>query len=250
MDKKYYHPLKSHRRTKPIRPFFRLIRFFAKVFVKRVDFIWRCEKDEIPIFICNHTGLSAPFAFLVFYPQKIRTWSYYKFLSVSKIWEHMKKVVLPRWRAPKILYPLCFLVTPVIFWLFRSIEPVPVYRVDRNVMNTYNKAIETYENGEAQVIFAERLDSHAEKVSDYVYKLNRGFVRTAQIYYERTGKIMKFYPCYCSSKLKKLVIGEPIYYNKDIPLKIQRETICNYLENKITALGKSLPKHKVAQSIR
>ena len=252
---KYYHPLKNGRKTKAIRPFFRVCLFFARIFTKKPKFIWKLPLDgqnttAPPVFICNHTGLSAPFNFLVHYPDKIRTWSYYKFLHLKEIWPQMKNVVLKRWKANPFLYAFIFLVTPIIFWLFRSIEPIPVYRIDRKVIATFHKSVETYLDGTAQVIFAERLHDNLEQISPYVYSLNRGFVHSAKLLYQKTGEIMKFYPCYSCASLNVVLIGEPISYNPNIPLKEQRETICTYLEQKITALGASLPPHKIAKSIR
>ena len=249
---KYYHPLKDYRKTKPRRLFFKLCLFFARILTKKPQFIYKIpiNNNETPVFVCNHTGLSAPFNFLVHYGKKIRTWSYYKFLHVNEIWPHMKNVVLKRWKANPLLYILIFFATPIIFWLFRSIEPIPVYRIDRKVIDTFNKSVETYLQGTAQVIFAERLHDNLHKVSPYVYSLNRGFVHSAKLLYKKTGKIMKFYPCYACASLNKILIGEPISYNPYIPLKDQREYVCEYLEQKITALGASLPAHKIAKSIR
>lgn len=143
-----------------------------------------------------------------------------------------------------LLYPLAILLMPIIVLTFRAVEPIPVYHFSNKVINeTFNKSIRTIEEGIDQVIFPERTEN---KVNNYVYEFNHGFPMVAQHYYNKTGKILKFYPTYCCPALKKVLVGEPISYNPQVPMKIQREQICRYLEQSIADMGDSLPKHKPA----
>lgn len=240
--KKYYSPTKEYSKVKHFHPFYKFFRAILKMFFPKNEIIWKTKKpdDAEPIFyVCNHTKLYAPLVFLLM-KKPARVWSNFYFLFYKECWHHMKNKVI---NNHKWLYPLAFILTPFIVLLFRSFNPVPVYHKSSKVFNeTFAKSIDTMENGIDQVIFPERTEN---KVNKYVYQFNQGFPMVASTYYEKTGKCMKFYPVYCAQKLRKLVIGEPICYNPEIPIITQRHQICEYLENKVAELGDSLPEHEL-----
>ena len=239
--KKYYHALKERSDKKPHHPFYCVLRGLIRAFFPQNEVIWTTEKPvnegEI-VYVSNHTKIYAPIFFLLQKPT-VRVWSNYYFLFCKTCWKHMKKAVVTGKRA--FLKPLAFLLTPVIVALFRATEPIPVYKMSEKVMETFDKSMETAEENVAQIIFPERTEN---KVNEYVYEFNQGFPTVAQLYYEKTGKKMKPYPTYCAQPLRKILVGPPIEYDPDIPIKIQRATICEYLQNAIKELGDSLPEHE------
>lgn len=234
---------------KKINPIFRFLRWVAREFTEKTEFISKSEIEPAPFIVTNHTGISAPAMFIIHYPDNIRTWSHSAFLSVRSAWHHLKTNVLVR-RKTKILYPIAFIFTPVIVWFYKVMNPIPVYRESKKILNTFGESVITKEAEITQVIFPEKLDNNITKVNDFLFKFNRGFVYSAKYYYEKTGKILKFYPAYSCPSLNKVLIGEPIAYNPDVPFKIMRENICEYLENKIYALAKSLPPHEIVLPIQ
>lgn len=241
--KKYYSPIKEFNTRKRYHPFYRMARAIVSLFFPKNQFIWQTaqpEENEATFFVCNHTRIYAPVYFLL-NKNKVRVWSNYYFIYYKTCWQHMKNAVLPNIKCGVLLKPLAFLLTPLIVWIFRAFEPIPVYHHEKKVLETLNKSIQTMEEGLPQVIFPERTEN---KVNKYVYEFNSGFPIVAKLYYEKTGKLLKFYPVYCAEKLHTFVVGEPITYNPDIPLKIQRKDICRYLESKIAELGDSLPEHE------
>lgn len=240
---KYYSSIKTYSKRKRIHPFYKFNLFIFGLFFPKNEIVWQTKKPEKePIFyVCNHTRLYAPKVFLLQKP-KIRPWSNYQFLSFKTCYHHMFHKILKYVKCKWLLYPLSVILIPFIVLLFRAIEPIPVYHSSsKTVTETFKKSIETMESGTSQVIFPERTDIKANK---YIHIFYRGFTLVASEYYKKTGKKLKFYPVYCATKLRKLLVGEPIEYNPEIPMKIQRETICTYLENAIAKLGDSLPNHK------
>ncbi|NLL56336.1 MAG: hypothetical protein GX242_03880 [Clostridiales bacterium] len=241
MSKKYYSPIKEYSKVKKRHPFYKLFRAIIKLFFPKNEVIWQTDKpsDNEPIFyVCNHTRLYAPVFFLLS-KKPVRVWSNYYFLFYKECWQHLKNKVF---QNHKYLLPLGFILTPLIVLLFRAFEPIPVYHKSSKVItHTFEKSIETLQSGMDQAIFPERTEN---RVNKYIFQFNHGFPLMAQIYYEKTGKKLKFYPVYCAQKLRKVVIGNPIEYNPNIPMKIQRTQICEYLEKQIEILGDSLPEHK------
>ncbi|NCA92033.1 hypothetical protein EOM82_02120 [bacterium] len=242
--KKYYCPVKEYEKRKKRHPFFSFTRAIVRLFFPENQFIWKTEKPkegEVPFFVCNHTKIYAPVYFTL-QKNPTRVWANYYFLFFKTCWQHIYKRVLPNVKMKFILYPLAFLLTPVIVLTFRAINPIPVYHFGKTVYETFNKSIQTMEEGMPQVIFPERTEN---RVNKYIYEFNAGFPMVAKEYYEKTGKIMKFYPVYCAQKLNTFVVGEPISYDPNVPIKLQRASICRYLEKKIEELGDSLPPHEV-----
>jgi|LFRM01.1.fsa_nt_gb hypothetical protein len=244
--KRYYSSTKPYFKRKRLRIGFRIFKAILKLFFPKNEFIWKCERpgdNDSFIFVCNHTKLYAPLAFLLNYDKPIRTWSLAYLLFYKEMMRHMFFNILKD-RKPKILlYPLTVILSPLILWFFRSIEPIPVYHQERKILDTFNKAVETAQSGVHQIVFPE--DNKAPLANDYIFELHRGFTYVAKLLYDKTGKIMKFYPVYTSQKLRKVLIGPPISYDPQVKLKIQKEQICKYLENGIKELADSLPQHKI-----
>jgi hypothetical protein len=241
MKKKYYSPIKEYSKVKRYHPFYNFFRGVLKLSFPKNELVWKTEKpkDNEPVFfVCNHTKLYAP-AYFLLNKKPFRVWSNCYFLFYKDCWQHLKKHVC---KNHKYLYPLAFLLTPLIVLTFRALNPIPVYHKSSKVITeTFAKSIYTMEEGMNQVIFPERTEFMVNK---YVYQFNHGFPMVAQIYYEKTGKCMKFYPVYCAQKLRILAVGEPITYNPEIPIKTQRTQICEYLQDKIAELAEGLPEHE------
>ena len=243
--KKYYSPIKEYDSVKRLHPFFALLRATVRAFFPKNEFIWKTEKPEEgePVFfVCNHTKIYAPTFFITNKEYRARVWANYYFLYFRVFWNHMKNKVLKNRKPKCLLYPIAFLLMPIIILTFRAFEPVPVFHKDERVETmTFKKSVETLKSGIRQVIFPERTEN---KVNRYVFQFNHGFPRVAEKYYQETGKKLKFYPVYCAEKLRTFVVGDPIQYDPDTSMDVQADAICRYLENKIEELGDSLPPHE------
>lgn len=239
---KYYSPIKDGTKRKKRHLIFRVFRNLVAFFFPKNEFIWKTEKpapDEPLFMVCNHTKIYSSTAFILHH-QPIRVWANCYFLFLKDCWHHIRTKVCFGKRA--WLKPLGFILTPLIVWVFRAFEPIPVYHKSRKVItDTFEKSMQTMDENIPQVIFPERTTN---KVNRYIFELNYGFPVVAELYYRRTGKRLNFYPVYCAQKLRKFVVGEPVRYDPEVPMKIQRVTICKYLEDKIRELGDSLPPHE------
>ena len=245
--KKHYSCYKDYHRIKRRKFFFKLIKNITKFFFPKNEFVWKCQKpkNETVIFVANHGKLYPPLTFLFDYNRKIKAWVHSYLVSFKDAKKLMfGKILKPR--KPKILlYPLTFILLPLIVWAFRGFEPIPVYH-GKNITKTFEKSAFTLEKGFDQVIFPERVNlDNIEMANEYLFKFNFGFINIAKIYYEKTGKCLKFYPSYVCQDLRKVVIGEPVQYNPDLPWQKQKQDICCYLENTIKYLADKLPEHKI-----
>ncbi|MGN0767774.1 MAG: hypothetical protein ACI4M8_00310 [Christensenellales bacterium] len=243
--KTYYSPVKECDSFKRPHFFFGIIKGLVRAFFPKNEFIWKTEKpaDGDPvIFICNHTKIYAPTYFIACHKEKVRVWANCYFLFTKLCWHHMKTKVINNRKPQFLLKPIAFLITPLIVLTFRAFNPIPVFHTGREVFDmTFKKSMDTLNEGIPQVIFPERTEN---KVNRYIYQLNTGFPRVAELYYRETGRKVKFYPVYCAEKLHTFAVGDPIEYDPSVPMAKQKITICKYLEDKICELGDSLPEHE------
>lgn len=243
--RKYYSATKPYFKRKRLRLGFKLLKAIVKIFFPKDEYVYLCEKpaENEPMFlVSNHTKIYAPVSFILNYQRPIRLWSNYYFLFLRDIGDHMFKKVLKDRKNKWLLYPLAGILFPIIIWAFRSLDPIPVYHQDKRVQITFEKSMETMESGMDQIIFPERTENPVNK---YVFEFNKGFPYIAKQYYDETGKCMKFYPVYTCQSLRKVLIGEPITYDPEIPISKQKKIICEYLQDKIAEMGDSLPEHEI-----
>ena len=244
--KRYFSPVKEYDKYKKIHPFFAVIKGCVRLFFPKTEMVYtgrRPQEGERVVYVCNHTKLYAPSFFILNKKEKMRVWQNCYFLYFDMCWNHMKKKVLPTLKGWKyVLYPIAFLLTPFIVLFSRAYSPIPVFHTPRELFDvTFKKSVETLNEGLPIVIFPERTEN---QVNRYLYQLNTGFPRLAETYYKETGEILSFYPVYCAQNLRKVVVGEPIAYQPNVPMAKQKNEICKYLEGEIERLGDSLPEHE------
>lgn len=243
--KKYYSPVKEYDTIKRPHIFFKIVKGLVKLFFPKNEFLWKTEKPEKGdpvIYICNHTRIYAPSYFIACHKEPVRVWANCYFLYFNLCWHHVKTKVINNRRPKFLLYPLAWILMPLIVLTFRAFNPIPVFHTPKEVFSmTFRKSMDTLNEGLPQVIFPERTEN---KINKYIWQLNTGFTRVSETYYRETGRKVKFYPVYCAEKLRTFVVGDPIEYDPSVPMAKQKITICSYLENKIEELGDSLPEHE------
>lgn len=221
-------------------PFYNMLRAAVGLFFPKNEVVWETERpdeNEPVIYVCNH-GKIYPAVFFLLQKKKVRPWANHFFIYYNECRTHMREKVC--YGKRKILRPLAFILTPLIVNVFRAIDPIPVYKKSVRVQETFKESVQALIDNQSQVIFPERTEN---RVNKYIFEFQVGFPMVAELYYLETGKRLKFYPVYCAQPLRKVMIGKPIEYNPDIPIKLQRVEICKYLQDKIGELGDSLPEH-------
>lgn len=238
---KHYSPLKGYHRIKRPKILYRIVSFIIKPFYKN-EVIWTVpQPKENVIFVANHTRTYAPIAIHLNITRPMRPWVNAHTLTFRDAYKLYYHKIGYNYR-PKLLrgFLLIFL-TPLINLFLRGLDPIPVY-YDTRLMTTFEKSIHTLQDNYDIVIYPEKNIPPAHK---FVNDMNNGFVHLAQHYYKETGKCLKFYPVYSAQSLKKILIGEPIAYNPDINIRVQRQAVVDHLISQINHMGASLPEHKV-----
>ena len=86
---------------------------------------------------------------------------------------------------------------------------------------------------------------HDKPHNHIVYDFQDRFIDVARHYYRKTNRELAFVPMYTCPALRKIVFGEPVYFNGAAPLKEERERIRLALMDGVTKLAVDLPEHTV-----
>lgn len=224
--------------------FSRLTGFVVKKFiVGKMEFFYQGEKPLEPaIFVGNHTKSYAPLAIQYTYPDNVRTWSVGAFTNVKECRQLFRNRILVNIKHEKLFRFLVPIVVPfLVLYYKRHLNSIPVWR-DFNILRTFEKSIETLENGSHVAIYPETRD---KKFNKYICAFETGFVYLAYNYYEATGKMVKIFPFYCAPAMHQTHFGNPIQFNPDMPIKEQAQQIAHYLERELTRVAESLPAHRI-----
>lgn len=198
--------------------------------------------DEPVVLVANHCQLHGPIISELYLPGEHDTWC---------IGEMMHRREVPAYAfqdfwSGKPRYTHWFyrivshLIAPLSVFVFRNANTIPVYH-DGRLMHTFQETLDRLCEGASIVIFPEHYAPYSNVVHDFQDK----FVDIARQYYRKTGKILQFVPVYNAPALRRVVIGTPIPFTPDMPMKQQCRQICDRLMNAITELACALPPHRV-----
>lgn len=197
--------------------------------------------NEACMIISNHSQIHGPLAGELFLKNKL-IWCDGPMMNRKEVPEYTARVF---WKdKPKksmwFYKMLGHLIARPASYILGNADTIGVFR-DTRLFTTFKTTVDALKDGTNIVIYPECPVERNEIVNEF----NLHFVDTARMYYKETGKCLAFVPMYHAVKLKKFVYGKPIYFDPSIDNVSQRTRICNYLMDEITALAKSLPRHKV-----
>ncbi len=215
----------------------------ARIIFPRPKFRYEEELsfDEPYVYVSNHAEAIGPVYTKLYFPEPKTMWLinyimkkgetsekfiYHDFFHATGKknqgwWKFMAKLL------SKLLVPL-----------FRSVPHIEVYH-DARMVDTFRQSVEALEKGNSLVIFPECPTRHAPMLNDFYH----GFADLGRMYYNATGKILKFVPVYLCDDLKIVSVGKPIEYDINTPARKQREQLSDALRDSIVKLANALPKH-------
>ncbi len=198
--------------------------------------------DEPCIIVGNHSQMYGPIVCELFFPIKRQTWCVGKMMEVKEIpaysmedfWPHKPKS--SRWFYKMLGYVIAW---PAAF-IFKNADTIGVYS-DTRIMSTFKKTVAALDDGCSVVIFPEKHQPY----NNILCQFQQNFADVARIYHKKTGKQLKFVPMYIAPKLKKFYFGNPVQYNANQQADTEKQRICQYVMDQITAIAASLPEHTV-----
>ena len=221
---------------------YKIVRWFVWLFSPK----YRVEGPALPeepcVIVGNHSHLYGPIAGEIFMPGKPYIWCAGEMLHAKEVpayayrdfWSGKPKPLLPLYRL------LSHLIVPIAMLVFPNARTIGVYH-DGRLLSTFRESIQILQGGRNVLIFPECYDEH----NDIVHAFQEKFVDLARLYYRKTGKALCFVPVYIAPKLKKLIYAEPIRFDPTAPIEEERDRICNWLMDQISAVAMAQPLHTV-----
>ncbi len=222
---------------------YQVIRFFVKLFYPKIETVGLEHLPQEPcLVVSNHCQMNGPIATELYFPGPRRIWCAGEMMHLKEVpayayrdfWRNKPKYI--RWFYKLLSY----IIAPISVCIFNNARTIAVYR-DRRLLSTFRDTLSRLKAGENVIVFPEEDAPYDHILCDF----QEGFVDVARSYYKQTGKRLAFVPMYLTPALRKMVLGEPIYFDPEAPIKEERKRICDYLKARISATARSLPRHKV-----
>ncbi len=229
--------------TRKVSPIFKCIKGLVRLFYPKMEVIGAENlPDEPSLIVGNHTQMNGPIACELYFPINRYTWCAGPMMHLKEVpayayadfWSQKPKAV--RW----FFKILSYLIAPLSVCVFNNAQTVPVYR-DARLRTTFRRTEECLEAGASVVIFPE----HDEPYNNILCDFQDKFIDIAKIYHRKNGVELNFVPLYIAPNLHQMHIGKPIRFRADVPIAQERERICKYLMEEITAIARALPRHTV-----
>ncbi len=222
---------------------YRFIKWLVWVFYPKMEVVGAEHLPQEPaIIVGNHAQLHGPIACELYFPGDRYTWCAGEMMDLREVpayayqdfWSAKPKAT--RWFYKLLSY----IIAPLSVCVFNNAQTIGVYH-DGRIMSTFKNTVKTLAGGSSVVIFPESYQPY----NHIVYSFQENFVDVAKLYYKRTGKKVAFVPLYLAPNLRKMVIGEPVYFDPEQPMDRERHRICGALMDRITDLAVALPRHTV-----
>ena len=222
---------------------FKIIKWLVKLFYPRI----RVEgvenlPDEPVVIVGNHCQMNGPIVGELYVPGEPYIWCAGEMMHLKAVPEYAFRDFWSR--KPKWTHPwyrlLSHIIAPVAVCVFNNARTIGVYH-DARILSTFKNTVKTLQEGKSVVVFPEQ-DVERNHV---VYDFQDKFIDVAKLYYKKTGKELAFVPMYIAPGLKKLCLGKAIRFCAEEPMDAERNRICTYLMDEITAIAEALPEHTV-----
>ncbi len=187
------------------------------------------------VFLANHLEIYGPVVAVLHAPFPFRPWVIEGMLNPEHIVEQMRQGAeklfpfLPEtWRLG-----LLRCVAPVLLWVLRSTDPIPVHRDSlRDTIRTIEASVDAMAYDDNILIFPE-----SEYKAEGVGALFAGFVQLGRSYYRRTGRRATFYPVYINKKARRMTFGEGIAFDPERATGAERDRLVMYLQDAMQAMA-------------
>lgn len=225
------------------RMLYRVIKWLVRFFYPKMEVVGAENlPEEAALIVGNHAQMNGPIACELYFPGRHCTWCAGEMMHLKEVpayayrdfWSHKPKAV--RWFYKLLSY----LIAPLSVCIFNQGTTVPVYH-DARLLTTFRETVKRLQAGESVVIFPERDGDYNHILCQFQVR----FIDIARVYYKKTGVELAFVPMYIAPELKKMYIGAPIRFCGEHSIQEERQRICTYLMEEITAMACALPEHTV-----
>lgn len=194
------------------------------------------------IFVSNHKEIYGPLVMAMFFPFEFRSWSTVYILDTKLSTDTVYHGTFERikWIPECLKMFLSRVSAYLVAKLIGAFDPIVVYNdCGKSLLKTISESVDSIQTCYNLIVFPENPASTEENryAKKGVCEFHTGFVRIAKEHYERTGEEIAFYPVYCESETRRIIIGESIVFDSSKPYVKERTRITSYLHDSINKIA-------------
>jgi 1-acyl-sn-glycerol-3-phosphate acyltransferase len=216
-----------------------LYRFLAAGFQA---FIWGGEvigAENLPeqgpaLLVSNHLGALGPIAIVSCVPRRLHPWVHSDVMDAERAPEYLRWDFVER----ELHLPM-----PFSLWLAKAIAKIcvpllnrvgciPVYPNPDDLHSTFDQTVDLLVRNRFVVVFPEDPTRPLDPQFG-MSPFKKGFVRLGEMYFQRTGCRLKFYPLAVHAVHRVVLVGKPVTYNPYAPPVKERIRVKGALERMI-----------------
>lgn len=207
-------------------------------------FLWGGElegEENLPqqgpaVFVANHLETMGPIAAVCSIPLRLHPWIVADMVDEDLApayleWDFVQRNF--RLEPPWSMY-LSRALARVTVPLLRSFGCVPVYKGYENMQRTWEESLKILLEGKFLLIFPEDANLKYDPVTRMA-PFQRSFVRLGEMYYEKTGQRLAYYPVAIHAA-GVVMVGQPLWHNPLNRPGLERHRLKDLVENAVRAM--------------
>lgn len=205
-------------------------------------FIWGGEvtgEENLPyegpaVLVANHLGALGPIALVACVPRRLHPWVAADVMDPKLAPEYLrldfveKELHLP---MPFSLW-LAKAISKISVPLLNRTDCIPVHTDPEGLFATFEQSVDLLARGGYVVVFPEDPTQPPDPRFG-ISPFKKGFVRLGELYFQRSGRSLKFYPLAVHAVRRTVQVGKPVSYNPFAPPVKERIRVKNALEGMI-----------------
>ncbi|MBQ9793009.1 MAG: hypothetical protein IJW32_04640 [Clostridia bacterium] len=215
---------------------FRCLKGFLKIFVRRPKFIYLGEQINTPsIILSNHVGAKGPVKLELYLNTQFRFWGTYEMNSnLKSIYKYLSNIYFYKKKhMPKFLAKIVgFIACPFLKLFYSGLNLISTYP-DVRFRKTLRESLNTINSSQNLIIFPE--DS-SNGYHDTLLSFYSGFVFFADICLKQ-GLDLPIYVMYFKKKQNTFIVDKPIKYSELAKMNLDKKEIAKLLCDKANSLA-------------
>ena len=189
------------------------------------------------VFVSNHLGAIGPIGVAASLPLKMHFWIQEAMLDPGLAADYLRcDFVEPQLHIPPpYSRPVAKGLSKLSVPLLRASGGVPVGHAADTLLETYRSTLDLLEAGRFLLIFPED-PSQSPDPRTKMSAFQKGFTRLGELYYQRTQRILQYYPVMVHAGERIVRLERPIRYNPMNRLTSERIRLKHLLESTIKAM--------------
>jgi hypothetical protein len=191
-------------------------------------------KEGPAIFVSNHLGALGPIAVVASVPRRLYPWVVSAMLDASLAPDYLRRDFVEK----ELSLPM-----PFSLWLAKAISKIsvplltylgciPVYPDAEGLHATFERSVDLLVQNRFILVLPEDPNRPLDPQTR-MSPFRKGFVRLGELYFQRTGRLLWFYPIAAHAESRCVQVGRPIAYNPYAPSVQERLRVKNILEKMI-----------------